>query len=98
VDNGSTDGSREIAAAHEATPAQVALAWVVHHSNVVAIPGASSVAQLEANAAAADLDLSADEMARLTQTSDDFHPTRGIAAVPRVVKRRLQHPASPSAN
>ena len=81
---------REIADSHDATPAQVALAWVVSHANVVAIPGASSVAQLEANAAAADLDLSADEIARLTQTSDDFHPVQGAAAVPRVIKRRLR--------
>ena len=39
---------REVAAAHDATPAQVALAWMIHHPNVVAIPGASGVAQLEA--------------------------------------------------
>jgi aryl-alcohol dehydrogenase-like predicted oxidoreductase len=84
------DALREIARAHDATPAQAALAWVVHHDNVVAIPGASSVAQLEANAAAADLELSDDEMTRLTQTSDGFHPTRGAAAAPRVIRRRLQ--------
>jgi aryl-alcohol dehydrogenase-like predicted oxidoreductase len=83
------DALREIAAAHDATPAQIALAWVVHHDNVVAIPGASSVAQLEANVAAADIELSADEMARLTAVSDAFRPTRGAAAVPRVIKRRL---------
>ena len=48
---------REVAATHDATPAQVALAWLVHHPNVVAIPGAKSVSQLEENAAAADLTL-----------------------------------------
>jgi aryl-alcohol dehydrogenase-like predicted oxidoreductase len=84
------DALREIAVGHDATPTQVALAWVVHHANVVAIPGASSVAQLEANAAAADLELSADEVTRLTQASDDFHPARGAATVPRVIKRRLK--------
>jgi aryl-alcohol dehydrogenase-like predicted oxidoreductase len=84
------DALRTIADAHDATPTQVALAWVVHHDNVVAIPGASSVAQLEANAAAADLELSADEMTRLTQVSDDFHPVRGAAAVPRVIRHRLK--------
>ena len=81
---------REIAAAHGATPAQVALAWVVHHDNVVAIPGASSVAQLEANAAAADLELSPDEMGRLTRASDDFHPVKGVSGISRVIKRRLK--------
>ena len=60
------DALREIGAAHDATPTQVALAWVVQHDNVVAIPGASSVAQLESNVAAADLELSDDEIARLT--------------------------------
>ena len=33
---------------HDATPAQVALAWLIGHPNVVAIPGASTVAQLRA--------------------------------------------------
>jgi aryl-alcohol dehydrogenase-like predicted oxidoreductase len=83
------DAVREIATAHDATPTQVALAWVIQHPNVVAIPGASSVAQLEANAAAADLELAADEVERLTRASDAFHPTRGAAAVPKIIKRRL---------
>jgi aryl-alcohol dehydrogenase-like predicted oxidoreductase len=56
----------EIAAAHDATPAQVALAWVIHHPNTVAIPGARTIAQLEENAAAADLKLECDELARLS--------------------------------
>jgi aryl-alcohol dehydrogenase-like predicted oxidoreductase len=64
---------RELAAAHHATPAQVALAWVVHHPNVVAIPGATSVAQVEANAAAADLALAPAELAHLTAAADRFH-------------------------
>ncbi len=80
---------REVAAAHEATPAQVALAWLVAKPNVVAIPGASSVEQLEHNVAAADLDLSADEVARLTSESDRFSPVRGVAAVPGLLKARF---------
>jgi aryl-alcohol dehydrogenase-like predicted oxidoreductase len=56
---------REIAAAHGATPAQVALAWVIHHPSTVAIPGARTVEQLEENAAAADLALGEDELDRL---------------------------------
>jgi aryl-alcohol dehydrogenase-like predicted oxidoreductase len=59
------DALREIAAAHGATLAQVALAWLVRKPNVVAIPGASTVKQLEENVAAADLSLTADEVARL---------------------------------
>ena len=84
------DALREIATAHDATAAQIALAWVVHHDNVVAIPGASSVAQLEANAAAADITLTDDEMARLTQASDAFRPRRGATAAPQVITRRLK--------
>jgi aryl-alcohol dehydrogenase-like predicted oxidoreductase len=62
----------DVAAAHGATPAQVALAWLVSHPGVVAIPGARTVGQLEENAAAADLELSPDEIARLTDTAEDF--------------------------
>jgi aryl-alcohol dehydrogenase-like predicted oxidoreductase len=56
----------DIAAAHDATGAQVALAWVLHHANTVAIPGARTLEQLEENAAAADLMLSDAEFARLS--------------------------------
>ena len=63
---------REIAAAHGATPAQVALAWVIAHPNTAAIPGARTLEQLEQNAAAADLDLTSDELARLTGESERF--------------------------
>ena len=77
---------RDIAAAHDATAAQVALAWVIRRPNVVAIPGARSVAQLEANAAAADIDLTVDEDARLNAASDRFEPVRGPAAIPRLFR------------
>jgi len=55
----------EIAARHQATTAQVALAWLLRKPNVVVIPGASSVHQLEQNVAAADVELSDEEDARL---------------------------------
>jgi aryl-alcohol dehydrogenase-like predicted oxidoreductase len=85
------DALREIAERHGATPAQVALAWVVLHDHVVAIPPSISVEQLEANGAAADLTLSPDEIGRLTEASDAFHPVRGVAAAPKVVRRRVLH-------
>jgi aryl-alcohol dehydrogenase-like predicted oxidoreductase len=56
-----------IAVAHGATPAQVALAWIVSHPNTIAIPGARTIGQLEQNAAAADLILAEDELARLSE-------------------------------
>jgi pyridoxine 4-dehydrogenase len=56
----------EIAARHDATPLQVALAWLLGHSPaMLPIPGTSSVAHLEENVAAAGLRLSEDEMATL---------------------------------
>lgn len=60
---------RDIAAGHSATPAQIGLAWLVRKQNVVAIPGASNVKQLEENAAAADIVLGDDEVARLDSLS-----------------------------
>ena len=61
-----------VAIAHGATPAQVALAWVISHPNTIAIPGARTLEQLEQNAAAADLELAPDELARLTAASRLF--------------------------
>jgi len=83
------DALREIAKAHDASPAQVALAWVIRRPNVVAIPGASKVSQLESNAAAADLDLTDEEDARLTEASDRFVPKSGAAAFPDLVRARF---------
>lgn len=82
-------GLRDVAQAHGATPAQVALAWVIRRPNVVAIPGASSVSQLEHNAAAADLELSEEEDARLTEAAQAFHPVDGPTAYAQLIRRRL---------
>ncbi len=71
---------REVASAHDVTPSQVALAWVVGHDRVLAIPGASSVAQLESNAAAADLTLAGDERAALDGASAAYSPLSGPRA------------------
>ncbi|HLI45074.1 MAG TPA: aldo/keto reductase [Acidimicrobiales bacterium] len=80
----------EVARAHYASSSQVALAWLIRRPNVVAIPGASSVAQLEANAAAADLELSDDEDQALTEASDRFEPRTGKAAIADLVKSRFR--------
>jgi aryl-alcohol dehydrogenase-like predicted oxidoreductase len=81
---------REVANAHAATPAQVALAWVIRHPAVTAIPGASSVEQLESNVAAAGIELTDDEFAALSAASDRFRPVTGRAAVPGIVRARLR--------
>jgi len=83
------DGLRDVAQAHGATPAQVALAWLVRRPNVVAIPGARTVAQLEANAAAAELLLSDKDDRQLSEASERFRPVGGKAAVRRQRLRTL---------
>jgi aryl-alcohol dehydrogenase-like predicted oxidoreductase len=65
---------RRIADAHGATPAQVALAWLISHPNVVVIPGASSVDQLRHNVEAADLELKDGEIEELTAEAEGFQP------------------------
>jgi aryl-alcohol dehydrogenase-like predicted oxidoreductase len=65
---------RDVAKGVDAKPAQVALAWLISLPGVVAIPGASSVEQLEFNVAAADLDLSAENRDALTAAARAFRP------------------------
>jgi aryl-alcohol dehydrogenase-like predicted oxidoreductase len=80
---------REVADAHSAAPAQIALAWVIHHPAVVAIPGASSVGQLESNVAAADIDLTEDEYQALHAAAARFHPVTGPAVLPHLLRSRI---------
>jgi aryl-alcohol dehydrogenase-like predicted oxidoreductase len=85
---------RRIAAAHDATPAQVSLAWLLRRPNVVVIPGASSVEQLERNVEAADLELSDDEDAELTAASDRYEPIGPAATAAAMVSTRLRGPSA----
>ncbi len=80
---------RQVAEAHQATPAQVALAWVIRRPNVVVIPGASSLAQAESNAAAADLELTDDEDAALVAGADAFSPLPTREAVSQLARRSV---------
>jgi aryl-alcohol dehydrogenase-like predicted oxidoreductase len=84
---------REVADAHSATPAQIALAWVIHRPAVVAIPGASSVEQLESNVAAASIDLTEDEYQVLHGAATRFRPVTGRAALPHLLRTRLGRPS-----
>ncbi|PXX09658.1 aldo/keto reductase [Mycolicibacterium moriokaense] len=59
---------QRIAADHDATPSQLALAWLLKRSPVMLpIPGTSKVAHLEENVAAADIELSDDEFETLSK-------------------------------
>jgi pyridoxine 4-dehydrogenase len=58
----------QIAGRHEASPAQLAVAWLLHRSAVmVPIPGTASVQHLEENVGAARIELSPDEMRDLEE-------------------------------
>lgn len=80
---------REVAAQVGAKPAQVALAWLINLPNVVAIPGASSVEQLEFNVAAADIDLSAEAHAALTAAARAFRPVSTARFLTDTVREKL---------
>ncbi len=64
---------KALADTHDATPAQIALAWVLHQEGVIAIPKASDPAHVRANRAAADIVLSAHDLAALDRA---FPPPR----------------------
>jgi aryl-alcohol dehydrogenase-like predicted oxidoreductase len=64
------DHLRELAEQRQVTPAQLALAWLLRrHDNVIPIPGTSSLERLEENAAAADVELSDADLARIEELS-----------------------------
>ena len=80
---------RDVAAETGAKPAQVALAWLIGLPGVVAIPGASSVEQLEFNVAAAEIELSADSRDGLTAAARAFHPVSTSRFLTDTVRERL---------
>jgi aryl-alcohol dehydrogenase-like predicted oxidoreductase len=60
--------AREIAAEVDCTPAQLALAWLLHQGDDVApIPGTRRAKRLEENAAAADIELSEEQLRALDE-------------------------------
>jgi aryl-alcohol dehydrogenase-like predicted oxidoreductase len=67
---------REIAAERDVTPGQLALAWLLHRGDdVVPIPGTKRREYLEENAAASEIELSAEELERI----DAAAPSGGTA-------------------
>ena len=60
---------KEMAARKHATPAQIALAWLLHKGDdIVPIPGTKHRARLEENAGAVAIDLDAEDMMRLNES------------------------------
>ena len=82
---------RDVATEDGAKPAQVALAWLISLPGVVAIPGASSVEQLEFNVAAADIELSAESRDALTDAARAFRPVSSGRFLTDLVREKLTH-------
>ena len=82
------DVVKEIAAAKDAKPGQVALAWLLEQgTDIVPIPGTKRLKYLEENAAAVHVSLSHDDLAKLealaTQTSGPRYGENGMKMVER---------------
>ncbi len=61
---------KEVGQRHDATPHQVALAWLLHRApNILLIPGTSKVRHLEENMKAASVALTEDDMGKLDEIS-----------------------------
>ena len=67
------EGLRRVAVRHDASPAQVALAWTLRHDNVVSIPKAVRRAHVTANVKAADIVLTEEDLADIDRA---FPPPR----------------------
>lgn len=83
------DAVRALAVRKGATPAQVAVAWLIRHADVFAIPGTKRTAYLEENVAAARVTLDPQDLAELdaaspqgAATGERYHE-RGMQAVRR---------------
>ena len=84
------DFIEEVAMKNDVTAAQVALAWVLRQSkHVVPIPGTKRVKYLEQNAAASDIQLSANDWEKLGRsvnqfkTSGERYPEAGMKTIDR---------------
>ena len=65
----------EVAGKHDATPSQVALAWLLaHYDRMLLIPGTTSVAHLEENLASGDIALDEDDLVTLQSVRQQGRP------------------------
>jgi aryl-alcohol dehydrogenase-like predicted oxidoreductase len=77
---------RELAEEKGVTPGQLALAWVLHRwEHIVPIPGTKRVSYLEENLAAADVELSEEEVQRIAEAvpaaAGDRYDPAGMSSV-----------------
>src|SRR5262249_8692558 len=77
-----------IASRNGATPAQIALAWLLAQKPwIVPIPGTTKVHRLEENIAAADLELTADDLREIDETRIEAQGARYSDANQRMIDR-----------
>lgn len=79
--DGHTLGGRvlaDIGNAHNATPRQIALAFLTRRPSVFVIPKASTIAHVEENAGASDIDLSEAEISQIDSAFPRGRPRRGL--------------------
>lgn len=77
---------KQLAEAKGCTPAQLAIAWLLHQGDdIIPIPGTKRIATLEQNLGAADVVLSADELATigaaLPGAAGERYPQAGMAGI-----------------
>ena len=86
ADNG-VDEIQAVASELDATPAQVALAWLLAQGDDIApIPGTKRVARVEENTAADAIELSTEQLQRLgdlTPAASERHDETNMAAIDR---------------
>jgi diketogulonate reductase-like aldo/keto reductase len=70
---------KKIAQSHYATPAQIALAWVLRRPNVIAIPKASTEAHVRDNASSLTIKLRKED---LTELDREFPPPKAKKSLP----------------
>ncbi|BCG98233.1 aldo/keto reductase [Mesorhizobium loti] len=74
-------GLDAVAARHNATAAQIALAWVMHQDGIIAIPKASSQEHVRQNFAALDIKLTAGDLADLDRAFPPPTRKRGLEMI-----------------
>ncbi|TPM18490.1 aldo/keto reductase [Mesorhizobium sp. B2-3-6] len=70
-----------VAARHGVTPAQIALAWVMHQDGVIAIPKASSQDHVRQNVATLDIELTGEDLADLDRAFPPPSRKRGLEMI-----------------
>jgi diketogulonate reductase-like aldo/keto reductase len=70
---------KKIARRHDATPAQIALAWVLRHRRIIAIPKASNEEHVRANSGSIEIQLTKVDLADLDQ---EFPPPKSKKPLP----------------